>query len=566
MSLFPFLAVLICTMGALIVLLVVIAQQARLQAAQVTAIDTTQREKKLAEAREDARWMVEQLEKSRSATESQLTEARLQLGHFEDHARELSKRIARLEATLNDLNQHDHQSGRQPADVAAEIARVRAQIAEARRQLAQTQEKAVQRKSAFAVSPYRGNHETFQRPIYIECRADSIVLRPEGIVLSEQDLTGPLGPGNPLAAALRATREYLSNQHAGDPNQAGEPYPLLLVRPEGIGAYYAARSAMTSWGSEFGYELIEDDWKLDFRPPDPRLADTVLQAVEKARAEQRRLVAAAPSIYGRGRPSRPVYIVSPTRGGSVLARGSLAGGSPARSSRSNGVRDNETRYWAQRRGRPSGSRAGANHLGGGSPGTSGETNTPTGLATGSNATGPNFIGPNGEHVTPRTPENTDVLSGRPPREEDLAATSPGGRPRRPGEWQPKQDRKQSLSETRGRDWGLRDAAGGSVPITRPIRVDCHGDRLVVVSGNGPYSDRTIGLGPQTVDSIDTLISAVWEHMDSWGIAGQGMYWRPILSVRVAADAEARFADLEDLLEGSGLTVERKQASGEQAGQ
>ena len=35
-SLFPFLAVLLCTMGALILLLVVIARQARLQAAQQT--------------------------------------------------------------------------------------------------------------------------------------------------------------------------------------------------------------------------------------------------------------------------------------------------------------------------------------------------------------------------------------------------------------------------------------------------------------------------------------------------------------------------------------------------
>ena len=38
MSLFPFLAVLLCTMGALIVLLVVVAHQSRLQASQEAAM------------------------------------------------------------------------------------------------------------------------------------------------------------------------------------------------------------------------------------------------------------------------------------------------------------------------------------------------------------------------------------------------------------------------------------------------------------------------------------------------------------------------------------------------
>ena len=30
---------------------------------------------------------------------------------------------------------------------------------------------------------------------------------------------------------------------------------------------------MKSWGFDFGYELIDDDWKLAYPPPDPRLAE-----------------------------------------------------------------------------------------------------------------------------------------------------------------------------------------------------------------------------------------------------------------------------------------------------
>jgi hypothetical protein len=46
-------------------------------------------------------------------------------------------------------------------------------------------------------------------------------------------------------------------------------------------------------------------------------------------------------------------------------------------------------------------------------------------------------------------------------------------------------------------------------------------------------------------------------MKTWGIAGRGMYWRPILSIEVTPDAEFRYAELKSLLDDSGLIVERK---------
>ena len=126
-----------------------------------------------------------------------------------------------------------------------------------------------------------------------------------------------------------------------------------------------------------------------------------------------------------------------------------------------------------------------------------------------------------------------------------------------GNENPSKPCKKSLAERRGYDWGLRDAAGGSVGITRPIRVECYADRLVVVSENGSADNKAIPLGPRTISTIDTFISAIWECMESWGIAGRGMYWRPVLHVHVAADAEDRFADFSALLEDSGIMVKRK---------
>ena len=61
----------------------------------------------------------------------------------------------------------------------------------------------------------------------------------------------------------------------------------------------------------------------------------------------------------------------------------------------------------------------------------------------------------------------------------------------------------------------------------------------------------------TQQAIDPLMAAIWEQMDSWGMAGKGMYWRPLLSIYVAPGAEQRFNDLQRLLRGSGLTLQKK---------
>ena len=46
-------------------------------------------------------------------------------------------------------------------------------------------------------------------------------------------------------------------------------------------------------------------------------------------------------------------------------------------------------------------------------------------------------------------------------------------------------------------------------------------------------------------------------MRSWGIAVDGGYWKPALSVEVQAGAEDRFAELQSNLSGSGIEIQRK---------
>ena len=538
-SLFPFLAVLLCTMGALVLLLVIVARHARAQAqreAAAAATEAREQDKKndetladLEAARELVLYRIEKLKESRELAESELADARLRLGHLEDHAGRLRDQLTHLQAVLAELQGAGPETGRHRVFLETELARVTAELAEAERRLAEARQEAARRNRSYAVVPYRGPNETLRRPVYLECRPDAVVLMPEGVELCDDDFEGPMGPGNPLAAMLRAVREYLLARGGFDPAEQGEPYPLLLVRPGGIGAYYAARGAMKSWASDFGYELIGEGWELSYPPPDPELARAANEAIERARALQERLAAAAPRHYSSGRRRALTYRAAPTRGG-VVPDGGFGDGEPPFGAREPSPPSSGDGF---------GSRESA---GAGSP------------AEGSAASGH----PSGAPSAPL-----------PPGLRSEKDAGPGAAAPRPGEWNPastsagerpgtsEASEVQSLADERGHEWALRNAGRGSMPVARSIRVDCYPDRLVVVPEAGYGEPKAVPLPRRTAESVDELVSAVWEVIDRWDIAGRGMYWRPVLSFRVAPEAEQRFRELQVLLDGSGLDVERE---------
>ena len=169
-------------------------------------------------------------------------------------------------------------------------------------------------------------------------------------------------------------------------------------------------------------------------------------------------------------------------------------------------------------------------------------------------------------VRPGTYENNDQQQG------SFAAA------RRPGEWTPSDPRhrptkledpgddkakksryaSRGLADKRGKNWALPESTPRSTPLVRPIRIDCLPDRLILVPESGLTGRQEIVLDSYTSDSMDEFVAAVWHYMDnSWGIAGRDMYWKPVLKVEVAPGAERRFEDLQALLKGSGLRVERR---------
>ena len=115
-----------------------------------------------------------------------------------------------------------------------------------------------------------------------------------------------------------------------------------------------------------------------------------------------------------------------------------------------------------------------------------------------------------------------------------------------------------LSSSRGQDWGLPKATNNATGITRPIRITCLPDQLVIQpEPDDPQAPRVIAVPGNMVGSIDDFVSAIWEHMELWGIAVAGGYWKPELHVDVGYGAEHRYRDLRILLDGSGIEVTRK---------
>ncbi len=530
MTLFPFLAVLICTMGSLIVLLVLVVKQAEVQASEHRVQDEVNRAETLRKKREqleDQRFLQDTLAEQRPQMTQKLTDARLELSHLDNHIRELKQQAEQLGEQLKDLEQIDKIRNEDRSGTAAELDRVRRQIDLVGKQLEDARRIAKQQPRSFSIIPYKGPNGTNRRPIYVECTRESVIIQPEGVVLRETDFLQPLVPGNPLDAALLAVREYLAK--SGAIHREAEPYPLLIVRSGGAEAYSLARSAMKSWDDEFGYELIDANLKLKFPPADPALERTIREAIDLARLRQEALARAQPSRFQGG------------IGQNGVGGGSENDGTGRHGSGSGGAGNSDRVVL-----RP-------NPRGGGFIREGGRSNSDPVFDSPSSNDG--FGPPNSSRPgQPNGTGNSNAGSRQPSENAGQPGNAFGSNRSGGGGGQP------GSSQSRGANWGLRDWSPDAIPYTRPIRVICRADRLEIVPqvGSGQRA-RVTPLKAAMNESIDEFVSTVWEHIKGWGIAGRNAYWKPVLNVEVAPGAERRFTEMNGLLQNSGLVVRRKGA-------
>lgn len=334
-SLFPFLAVLLCTMGSLLGVLLSMADIAKQQAAakaqsqevQLPVLESednkpsvnVQPEKTVADPSAELlaaeieqktqqinqiTETIKKLKEMRSLSEQKLNQSRLNLSGMESEISQFKEEITRIQNDAQklggELNLLDMNS------LQDKIAELEQTLAAKKTQLQGLKEKNKDTKPGLAVIPHKGQYNTNRYPIYVMCTQEGVVLQPEGILLEEGDFACNLSLGSPLESALRAKREYLLKQGAFDPSRGEEPYPLILVRPDGVEYYYAARAAISAFGNDFGYKLVDKKQAdaLVFPPVDAAMTQTIQQAIVRARLNMKEVARIAPAMESS--PQGPV--------------------------------------------------------------------------------------------------------------------------------------------------------------------------------------------------------------------------------------------------------------------
>lgn len=324
-SLFPFLAVLICAMGALIFLLVVTTRRIRHQALQ--QVQSVSMEEVVEEDFfPPVLFAAEVLEPEMPAPkiikpeepiaipepEPQVVnlaiehEARLRALSLERAKKltalksqnqnliRLKNELTQSESILNESKQQLQvlsQKDKELNDKMAQITQQKLRAAELlQEELHLLQEKKASRKTArskYSVIPYDGQTGTAKRPILIECTDKGLTFIPEGITLTPDDLKDFTPGYNPLLAGTQALVKYWQNKSQQSDQ---EPYVLILVRPSGSVGYYVARKLLNNLSLDSGYELIDADW--DFELPEKDLiAEEVCQdAIDRVLSERKQLV------------------------------------------------------------------------------------------------------------------------------------------------------------------------------------------------------------------------------------------------------------------------------------
>ncbi len=308
-TLFPFLAVLVCTLGTLILLLALVAQNAgdaiassSTQPPEIDAVETAaeaaRQAEQIAAAQQierqlrEARWHREQTVAMRDEQTAELEQRRDALAHLEDHLQRLREELRLL---TTEVEKSIDDSG-DLVETQQTLDRLINEIEQERDAIANLDKDLQSQTPRIVIVPHKGPNGTDRRPIYIECRQDGVYLQPGERSIALADLESEPGLPNPLDAALRAIRLHALRDY-GD---SIAPYPLLIVRPAGIDSYSAARGAMRDWDDQFGYELVPDGVELAFPTADPVLDAKVATAIKTAIDQRQSIIARSPR-GGRGR-------------------------------------------------------------------------------------------------------------------------------------------------------------------------------------------------------------------------------------------------------------------------
>jgi hypothetical protein len=284
-STFPFLAVLLCAMGSLILLLLVIDRRAKFVArvkamrAMELAVAATAEDEKAA-AIHRAEWerrrqiLHDQLLQEDQQVTSELQavqaqaagaagKAEIELGRNRQLQEQLQAertKLARLEDDLTAQRVEAVHAAGQAGAAGAELARLTADLERMERTMADLKAARQRQQQMYSLVPYRGKRGDNREPLYLECSRDELIFHPDRLALRGMTLTASMIRGQ----IERRLSQQRSETRAVNKKREENAYLLMLIRPNGIATYYQTLAALSGLHIDFGYEFIDQDWLLDF--------------------------------------------------------------------------------------------------------------------------------------------------------------------------------------------------------------------------------------------------------------------------------------------------------------
>lgn len=325
-SLFPFLAVLVCAMGSLILLLLVMTrkirddrnQQSPTVTVQVQSVQTPDFQpaidlltSEIAEVagelqgmREDERRLRTQiavLRQQRDNRKLQLSQLQDQLdlvppvdtslAAFEDSSTSLEDREQQLLLQLTKLEAELLQKQENLRSVETEVAAAEILLQERRSALLSLREQAAENAAATAIASepgmqldFTGSTGTSRTPVVVNVTEDGFEFLPGGPTIGLEEMKSFPVRDNPLLSAVLA----IDRIRSGD-SLTSEPYVLLLVRPGGSLPFYAAQRTLGESEIHFGYELLEPEQVVELGSPSAEEQLAAKQAVQECLLRRERL-------------------------------------------------------------------------------------------------------------------------------------------------------------------------------------------------------------------------------------------------------------------------------------
>lgn len=281
-STFPFLAVLLCAMGSLILLLLVLDRRAKIvsRVKHQQAIARRSEEAAEVKARHEREWE-ERRQRLRSQLEEQIGQVEAQIRTLEQSRKQAADRLAAQEAetkeqlearkraeqarlaayarSLEGSQTELRHRAEQTKIAQAELTRLAKELLQLEETLTQLKELRKRQAQTYSLVPYRGKRGDSRKPLYVECKPGSIVFHPDRAELRGADVE-PATIAREIEKRLQA-KVVQTGLNGPDKKNA---YLLLLVRPDGIMTYYRTLSALQGLQLDYGYELVDADWQLDF--------------------------------------------------------------------------------------------------------------------------------------------------------------------------------------------------------------------------------------------------------------------------------------------------------------